>query len=226
MKTIMVSKRVWQETRKKCSEGSLRVFDPDFLFHHIDALTSRDSAVSLISSLRMLGLLDENAELTKLGRKWARESTYAEACQNIIADCFPAEITDALARGTDSKRDIVERYAIQADMNSAGAEKNIRFLNMLIKDARRTAQQTKLNKHKQPSTYMGGQNASNHTEEPHAFSPKSSEACPTSISNVRPQDEVAAEITIMVPKHKAADALREVIAAIDMPEASINVRIG
>lgn len=226
VKTIMVSKRVWRETQKKCSEKGLQTFCPNSLLRHIDALTSKDSAVSLISSMRILGLLDKNAELTDLGKLWAQEDTYIEACQKIITSCFPAEIYNSLINGTDSKRNVIERYAMLTDMNLAGAEKNIRFLNMLINDTEGAVRHTKLDKHTQSSVYTKGPGTFTQTERTHTFSPDTPATTSPSNSNTQHLSEAAAEITITAPKHMIADVFCKVIAAVDMPEVSINARVG
>ena len=136
MKTILISQRTWRELHRKCSEEGYRAFYPDSLLQNISALASRDSALSLVSSMRTIGLLDEDGELTKLGKKWATRDRYPEACSDIINNCFPAETCAALDNRANNRKSVIKQYAAKAGMNPAGAEKNIRFLKMLMDDSR------------------------------------------------------------------------------------------
>ena len=135
MKTLMIPIRSWREARMFCAGRVDYKFEPETLEDELGAVTSRNAAVGLISSLSAIGLLDDNGQLTELGLKWANDETYPEACSEIIRMYFPEETRDAIDAEVLSNAEIIDRYAELAGMNQAGAKKNIRVLRMLMEDS-------------------------------------------------------------------------------------------
>jgi hypothetical protein len=59
---------------------------------------------NVVSPLRRLGLIEEDGALTPRGNKWRVDASYAEACDEILAEVYPEELT--LLTGDDGKPDL------------------------------------------------------------------------------------------------------------------------
>jgi hypothetical protein len=50
------------------------------------------AATNVVSPMQKLGLIDESGALTDRGNKWRGDATYAEACQEILDEVYPADL--------------------------------------------------------------------------------------------------------------------------------------
>ena len=50
------------------------------------------AANNVVGPMRRLGLLDKEGALTARGNKWRVDSSYAEACQEILDDVYPPDL--------------------------------------------------------------------------------------------------------------------------------------
>lgn len=59
----------------------------------LDMSSPKSAADNVVYPMRRLGLLGENGSLTERGHKWRIDSTYAEACQEILDDVYSPDLT-------------------------------------------------------------------------------------------------------------------------------------
>jgi hypothetical protein len=55
--------------------------------------SAKSAGLNVVSPMQRLGLLDEHGNLTERGHKWRGDDTYAEACQEILDDIYPADLS-------------------------------------------------------------------------------------------------------------------------------------
>ena len=58
----------------------------------LGALTGDDGSPDTVSPMRRLGLIDEDGVLTDRGKKWRVDSSFADACQEILEEIYPEEL--------------------------------------------------------------------------------------------------------------------------------------
>lgn len=136
MTSITLPKSVWKEAHQRFRADSSHRITVDNILEDFDSVNSRDSALNALSHFKSFGLIDENGRLTEIGRQWASDSTYAEACATIINKTFPTGAIAFLEDATLSTMDKVRRLQEYGKFGEAGAKKTVRFFQMLLEDSR------------------------------------------------------------------------------------------
>ena len=138
LKTISITQKTWEGLRQSCTYDGISRIDAEAISQTGENLTPQRTR-SAILSLRRLGLIDENCELTMLGLRWATEKGYADACREIADKCFPASIIREVEADNQPDMDrLAIDYAMAIDCGMSVARANTRFLKFLLGEARRT----------------------------------------------------------------------------------------
>ena len=93
-----VGAKPWFVLRSKAGSAPSTRFTPGLVAAALDMGSATSARSNVLRPMRALGIFDEEGNLTPLGNKWRNESTYAEACQEILDKVYPpdlAALTDA-----------------------------------------------------------------------------------------------------------------------------------
>jgi len=71
--------------------------------------------------MHKLGLLDENGNLTDLGHKWRSDDSYAEACQEILDNVYPADLAAFTTTNGAPDRAMVTKWFQQQKSGDSNA---------------------------------------------------------------------------------------------------------
>lgn len=215
MKTLMITKGSWQEVRKKCIADPEYTFIAEQLEQDCETIATRNAAVGVISSMRAMDLLDDQGKLTAMGRKWANENTYPEACKELAETHFPQVTRDAIKQGEASVGDIVAEYSKIEGMNEAGGRKNVRILTMLMKDANDI-----------PVLKQGPTKGTRSKGDQDEQTPSLRKEQKSTLQKKQKQAELSAkaQIEMTIPLEKLSDVMLAVFSKVSPDEVSTDVR--
>jgi hypothetical protein len=87
-----VGSKAWFTLRSKATNAPSTKFTPTFVAASL-GMANADSALgNIVRPMRALGIFEEDGSLTALGNKWRNDSTYADACEEILKKVYPAEL--------------------------------------------------------------------------------------------------------------------------------------
>lgn len=88
-----VPAKAWTVLRAKASTAPSTKFTASAVAALLDMANPDSARTNIVSPLRKLGLIEEEGALTARGNKWRNDATYAEACQEIIDEIYPSELS-------------------------------------------------------------------------------------------------------------------------------------
>jgi hypothetical protein len=103
------------------------VATPSYKFNPaaVAVLLGHDSAASatlnVVSPMQRFGLLDEHGNLTERGHKWRSDDTYAEACQEILDDIYPADLAGFTTASGSPDKTMVKKWFQQQKFGESNA---------------------------------------------------------------------------------------------------------
>jgi hypothetical protein len=87
-----ISLKAWRTLRAKAASAPTSKFTPDVVATLMD-LSSPESALgNTVRPMRRLGLIDEDGALTDRGRKWSVDTSFGDACQEILDEIYPDDL--------------------------------------------------------------------------------------------------------------------------------------
>ena len=87
-----ITVKAWTTLRIRAANAPSTKFTPTGVAA-LTGMSSPKSALSnTVSPMRRLGLIDEDGALTERGNKWRVDSTYGDACQEILDEIYPDEL--------------------------------------------------------------------------------------------------------------------------------------
>lgn len=87
-----VSANAWRTLRAKAASAPSTKFTPSGVAALLGMSSPKSAADNVVYPMRKLGLFDDEGGLTDRGNKWRVDGSYAEACDEIISDLYPAEL--------------------------------------------------------------------------------------------------------------------------------------
>lgn len=93
-----VGAKAWAVLRSKAASAPSTKFTAGLVAAVLEMGSAGSAQANIVRPMRALGIFDEEGSLTTLGNKWRNDSTYAEACQEILDRFYPADLaalTDA-----------------------------------------------------------------------------------------------------------------------------------
>ena len=87
-----VGAKAWTTLRAKAVGAPSTKFTPDLVATLMDMASPNSALANTVSPMRRLGLIDEDGVLTDRGKKWRVDSSFADACQEILEEIYPEEL--------------------------------------------------------------------------------------------------------------------------------------
>lgn len=87
-----IGARAWAVLRSKAASAPSTKFTSGLVAAALELGSAESAQANIVRPMRALGIFDEDGSLTPLGNKWRNDSTYAEACQEIIDKVYPSDL--------------------------------------------------------------------------------------------------------------------------------------
>lgn len=98
-----VPKEAWRTLRARAVSAPSTKFTPSTVAAMLRLANPKSARDNVVTPMKRLGLLDEDGALTPRGQKWRADASYPDACDEIIRDVYPDDLS-ALAN-TDGAPD-------------------------------------------------------------------------------------------------------------------------
>ena len=92
-----VSERAWRTLRAKAAAAPSTRFTPTVVATTLGMASAASALSNVVGPMRRLGLFDDDGSLTARGQKWRSDATYREACDEIIKEIYPDDLSAFMA---------------------------------------------------------------------------------------------------------------------------------
>lgn len=96
--------KAWSTLRARAASAPTTKFTPSVVAPLLGLSSPRSARDNTVTPLRKLGLLEEDGSLTDRGNKWRIDSSFDEACREILDDVYPEELASLV--GDDGTLDL------------------------------------------------------------------------------------------------------------------------
>ena len=84
--------KAWTTLRARATTAPSTRFTPETVAALMDMAGPKSARDNTVSPMRRLGLIDEDGALTDRGNKWRVDSSFGDACQEILGEIYPDEL--------------------------------------------------------------------------------------------------------------------------------------
>ena len=84
--------KAWAILRNRAAAAPSVKFTPDMVAALMGMSSPRSARDNTVSPMRRLGLIDEDGALTDRGNRWRVDSSFGDACQEILDEMYPEEL--------------------------------------------------------------------------------------------------------------------------------------
>lgn len=88
-----ISSTAWQKVRARAATAPTAPITPSSIAALLGMSSPRSAIDNVVLPLRRLGLVDDDGRLTERGKKWRVDDSYGEACQEILDEIYPSDLT-------------------------------------------------------------------------------------------------------------------------------------
>jgi hypothetical protein len=82
----------WRTLRARAATAPSTKFTSTMVAATLGMATPDSASNNVVGPMRRLGLIDKDGNLTARGNKWRVDTSYGEACQEILDEIYPAEL--------------------------------------------------------------------------------------------------------------------------------------
>lgn len=83
----------WRTLRARAATAPSTKFTPATVAALLNMGSPESALGNVVRPLKQLGILDDEYALTERGNKWRIDSTYGEACQEILDEVYPSDLS-------------------------------------------------------------------------------------------------------------------------------------
>jgi hypothetical protein len=116
-----VGTTAWRTLRARAAAAPSSKFNPGAVAVLLGHDSPASAATNVVSPMQKLGLLDENGNLTNRGHKWRSDDSYAEACQEILDEVYPADLAGFTTTKGAPDRAMVTKWFQQQKFGDSNA---------------------------------------------------------------------------------------------------------
>lgn len=87
-----IGAKAWNTLRARAAAAPTVKFTPAAVAAMLGMSSPSSARNNTVNPMRRLGLIDEDGGLTDRGNKWRVDSTFADACQEILDEIYPDEL--------------------------------------------------------------------------------------------------------------------------------------
>jgi hypothetical protein len=111
----------WRIIRAKAVTSPSYKFSPTAVAVLLGHESAASATLNVVSPMQRLGLLDEQGNLTERGHKWRGDDSYAEACQDILNEVYPADLAGFTTASGSPDRTMVKKWFLQQKFGESNA---------------------------------------------------------------------------------------------------------
>lgn len=126
-----VSAKAWSSLRAKANNSPSTRFTPENVSVMLEMASPKSANDNVVSPLRKLGLLNDDGTLTERGNKWRIDSSYGDACQEILDEVYPGDLAGFANHDGDPELSQVMRW-MQQRGNGASNARNMASTYVMI----------------------------------------------------------------------------------------------
>src|SRR5262249_50301149 len=108
-------------------------FTPALVAAQLSMSSPNSARDNIVIPLRRLGLIDDDGGLTSRGNKWRIDSTYDEACQEILDDVYPPDLMALSRDDGEPDRDKVRTWFDHQGFGASNANQMAATFVMIAK---------------------------------------------------------------------------------------------
>jgi hypothetical protein len=94
-----VTLKAWRALRSRAAAAPTTKFTPAAVAALMGMSSPKSAGDNTVYPMRRLGLIDDEGALTARGHKWRVDASFADACQEILDEVYPADLS-ALSDGS------------------------------------------------------------------------------------------------------------------------------
>jgi hypothetical protein len=111
----------WRTLRARAVATPSYKFNPAAVAVLLGHESAASATLNVVSPMQRFGLLDEHGNLTERGHKWRSDDTYAEACQEILDDVYPADLAGFTTASGSPDKTMVKKWFQQQKFGESNA---------------------------------------------------------------------------------------------------------
>jgi hypothetical protein len=111
----------WRTLRARAVAAPTSKFNPGAVAVILGHDSPTSAATNVVSPMQKLGLIDDNGNLTDRGHKWRSNDSYAEACQEILDEVYPADLAGFTTTNGAPDRAMVTKWFQQQKFGDSNA---------------------------------------------------------------------------------------------------------
>jgi hypothetical protein len=88
-----IPSKAWRTLRARAAAAPSTRFTPSSIAALLGMASPESARTNVVRPLRTVGLIDDDGALTDRGNMWRLDPTYGDACQEILDEIYPGELT-------------------------------------------------------------------------------------------------------------------------------------
>lgn len=116
-----VTSKAWATLRARAAAAPTTEFVPSTVAPLLGLSSPKSARDNTVTPLQKLGLIDDEGALTDRGNKWRVDASYAEACQEILDDVYPNELSALTTPDGDPDPQTVRTWFDQRGFGASNA---------------------------------------------------------------------------------------------------------
>ena len=108
-----ITHKAWASLRARAADAPSTKFTPEAVAALMSMSSPASARNNTVRPMQRLGLIDEDGALTDRGNKWRVDSSYSEACQEILDEIYPDDLRNLVHNGSPDSATIRTWFAHQ-----------------------------------------------------------------------------------------------------------------
>lgn len=92
-----VAGKAWSTLRTRAANAPSTKLSPNTVAAMLGMSSAKSARDNIVAGLRRLGLVEEDGSLTARGNKWRLDTSYGEACQEILDEVYPEDLNSLVS---------------------------------------------------------------------------------------------------------------------------------
>ena len=116
-----ISATAWSTLRSRAAASPTVKLTPDSVAALMKLANAQSAEKNVVKPMRLLGLVDNDGNLTDRGNKWRIDESFDEACQQIMDDVYPEELRTLINEHGRPDRKMVKTWFQQQGFGESNA---------------------------------------------------------------------------------------------------------
>jgi hypothetical protein len=126
-----VPAKAWRVLRDRAAAAPSTKFTPIVVASLLGMATPKSAGDNILYPLRRMGLFEDDGSLTERGNKWRLDTSYGEACQEILDTAYPDGLAALTDDGGKPNREAIESWFQHQGFGGSNAQQMARTYTMI-----------------------------------------------------------------------------------------------